>query len=50
VYHTGGQPKVSTVLYLLPDAGVAVALLANLENVERDLLAVAREAAAPLVR
>ena len=47
-YHTGGQPQVSTVLYLLPDQGVAVALLANLEDVEDDLLAVARAVAARL--
>ena len=28
VYHIGGQPRVSTVLYVLPDSGVAVVLLA----------------------
>lgn len=45
-YHTGAQPQVSTVLYMLPDAGVAVVILANLENIEKDLLEVARQIAA----
>ena len=44
-YHTGGQPEVSTVLYLLPDSGVAVAILADLEGVENGLLALARQLA-----
>lgn len=48
-YHTGAQPQVSTVLYLLPDSGVAVVILANLEGIEKDLLEVARQIAAILV-
>jgi len=44
-YHTGGQPEVSTVLYLLPDSGVAVAILADLEGVENGLLDLARQLA-----
>ena len=46
VYHVGGQPQVSTVVYMLPDAGVAVAFLANLEGVENGLLDLARQVAA----
>jgi hypothetical protein len=46
VYHVGGQPQVSTVVYMLPDAGVAVAILANLEGVENGLLDLARQVAA----
>ena len=45
-YHVGGQPQVSTVVYMQPDAGVAVAILANLEGVENALLDLARQAAA----
>jgi CubicO group peptidase (beta-lactamase class C family) len=45
VYHTGGQPRVSTVLYMVPRSGVAVAILCNLEGVSNPLLEVAREAA-----
>jgi CubicO group peptidase (beta-lactamase class C family) len=45
-YHVGGQPQVSTVLYMQPDAGVAVAILANLEGIENALLDLARQAAA----
>jgi CubicO group peptidase (beta-lactamase class C family) len=44
-YHVGGQPQVSTVLYMQPDAGVAVAILANLEGVENALLDLARQLA-----
>lgn len=50
VYHTGGQPKVSTVLYMVPRSGIAVVLLCNLEGVHTQLLDVAREAAAALRR
>jgi serine beta-lactamase-like protein LACTB len=46
VYHVGGQPQVSTVVYMLPEAGVAVAILANLEGVENGLLDLARQVAA----
>lgn len=45
-YHVGGQPQVSSVLYMQPDAGVAVAILANLEGIENALLDLARQAAA----
>jgi CubicO group peptidase (beta-lactamase class C family) len=44
-YHVGGQPQVSSVLYMQPDAGVAVAILANLEGVENALLDLARQLA-----
>ena len=45
IYHIGGQPKVSTVLYMLPDTGQSVVLLANLEGVGGPLLEVARQLA-----
>lgn len=45
-YHVGGQPQVSTVLYMLPSSGTAVAVLADLEGVENALLDLAREVAA----
>ena len=45
VYHIGGQPKVSTALYMLPDQDVAVAVLANLEGVGTPLLDLARQVA-----
>ena len=45
VYHVGGQPRVSTVLYMRPDQDVAVVLLANLEGVSAPLLELARQAA-----
>ena len=46
-WHTGGQERVSNVLYLSPDTGVAgggrsVAILANLERVQPEMLALAR--------
>jgi hypothetical protein len=40
---------VSAVLYLLPESGVAVVILANLENIENELLQVARQVAAGLL-
>jgi serine beta-lactamase-like protein LACTB len=46
VYHVGGQPQVSTVVYMLPDFGVAVAILADLEGVENGLLDLARQVGA----
>jgi CubicO group peptidase (beta-lactamase class C family) len=46
VYHVGGQPQVSTVLYMVPDAGLAVVVLADLEGVENSLLELARQVAA----
>jgi CubicO group peptidase (beta-lactamase class C family) len=44
-WHTGGQERVSTVLYLRPDAGLAVAILANLEKVQQEILDLARRVA-----
>jgi hypothetical protein len=31
-FHTGAQPRTAAIVYLVPDAGVAVALLSNLEG------------------
>jgi CubicO group peptidase (beta-lactamase class C family) len=31
-FHTGAQPRAAAIVYLVPDAGVAVALLSNLEG------------------
>jgi serine beta-lactamase-like protein LACTB, mitochondrial len=45
VYHLGGQPRVSTLLYLRPDQGMAVVLLTNLEGVGNPLLDLARQVA-----
>jgi serine beta-lactamase-like protein LACTB len=45
VYHTGGQPRVSTVLYMVPRSGVGVVLLCNLEGVSAPLLDLARQVA-----
>jgi serine beta-lactamase-like protein LACTB len=45
VYHIGGQPRVSTVLYVLPDRGVALAVFTNLEGVGTPLLELARQSA-----
>jgi CubicO group peptidase (beta-lactamase class C family) len=50
VYHIGGQPRVSTVLYLLPESDVAVAFLTNLEGVGTPLLELARQVAEIVVR
>jgi len=33
VYHTGGQQRVSSILYLIPESHLAVALLMDLEDV-----------------
>ncbi len=44
-WHTGGQARVSAVLYLQPDQGLAIALLCNLEGVARQLLDLARQMA-----
>jgi serine beta-lactamase-like protein LACTB, mitochondrial len=48
-YHTGGQPRVSAVLYMAPRSGVAVVLLCNLEGVSTDLLDLARDIASALL-
>lgn len=45
-WHTGAQQRVSTLLYLQPDRGVAVALMANLENEGTSLKNLARRIAA----
>jgi CubicO group peptidase (beta-lactamase class C family) len=50
VYHIGGQPRVSTVLYLLPESGVAVVFLSNLEGVGTPLLELARQVAGIVAR
>ncbi|HLA78522.1 MAG TPA: serine hydrolase domain-containing protein [Vicinamibacteria bacterium] len=44
-WHTGGQQRVSTVLYLQPDRRLGVVVLANLEGVRDRLLEVARQVA-----
>lgn len=33
VFHTGAQPRVSTMLFVMPDAGLVVVVLCNLEKV-----------------
>jgi serine beta-lactamase-like protein LACTB len=33
IWHDGGQARVSTILYMLPDRGFAVAIMTNLEDV-----------------
>jgi hypothetical protein len=38
----GGRDRVSTVVFLLPDDGVAVALLCNLEGVGGELITLSR--------
>jgi serine beta-lactamase-like protein LACTB len=44
-WHEGGQERVSTVLYLRPDADLAVALLTNLEKLQPQALDLARRVA-----
>jgi CubicO group peptidase (beta-lactamase class C family) len=44
-WHTGGQERVSTVVFLLPDEGASVAVLTNLEGVGRELVALGRRLA-----
>jgi hypothetical protein len=44
-WHTGGQQRVSTVLYMQPGRRLAVVLLANLEGVRDPLLELARQIA-----
>ncbi len=44
-WHTGGQPQVSNLLYLQPDAGLAVVILCNMEGVSNNLLQLARRIA-----
>ena len=45
MYHVGGQPQVSTVLYMVPESGLAVVVLSDLEGVEKALLELARHLA-----
>jgi serine beta-lactamase-like protein LACTB len=45
VYHIGGQARVSTVLYFLPESDMAVVFLTNLEGVGTPLLELARQVA-----
>ena len=45
VYHTGGQSRVSTLLYMRPDRKLAVVLLTNLEGVGAPLLDLGRQIA-----
>lgn len=45
VGHGGGQQRVSTYLYMIPEKGLAVVLMANLEDVGRSLNALASEIA-----
>ena len=44
-WHTGGQQRVSNVIYLQPDRHVGVVLLSNLEGIGPQLTEVAREVA-----
>jgi len=46
VWHTGAQQRVSSLLYLQPERGFAVALMANLENEGTSLKDLARRIAA----
>ncbi len=49
-WHTGGQQRVSTILYTQPDQGLAVVLLCNLESVGPALLDLARRLSDILAR
>jgi CubicO group peptidase (beta-lactamase class C family) len=49
-WHTGGQQRVSNVLYLQPDRRIAVVLLTNLEGIGPQLTDLAREIAAVVAR
>jgi serine beta-lactamase-like protein LACTB len=44
-FHLGGQERVSTLLYMRPDAGVVVVILTNLEKVQSPLLDLGRRIA-----
>lgn len=48
-WHTGGQQRVSTILFLQPDTGLVVALLTNLEEQGSALLVLARRIADTVV-
>jgi CubicO group peptidase (beta-lactamase class C family) len=45
IYHTGGQSRVSTLLYMRPERRMAVVLLTNLEGVGAPLLDLGRQIA-----
>lgn len=45
VWHTGGQQRVSTILYMQPERRFAIALLTNLEGIGPALLELARQIA-----
>jgi len=49
-WHTGGQQRVSNVLYLQPDRRIAVVLLTNLEGIQPQITDLAREIAAVVGR
>jgi CubicO group peptidase (beta-lactamase class C family) len=44
-WHTGGQQRVSTILYLRPERGQVVAVLSNLEGAGEALVELARQVA-----
>jgi CubicO group peptidase (beta-lactamase class C family) len=44
-WHTGGQERVSTLLYMRPDSGLVVAVLSNLEKAQAPLLDLGRRIA-----
>jgi serine beta-lactamase-like protein LACTB, mitochondrial len=50
VWHHGGQPQVSTLLYMQPDRQLAIVFLANLEGVSPALTELARELSLRIVR
>ncbi|HET9314941.1 MAG TPA: serine hydrolase, partial [Vicinamibacteria bacterium] len=49
-WHTGGQQRVSNVLYLQPDRRIGVVLLSNLEGIGPQLTDLARDIAAVVAR
>lgn len=55
IWHHGGQPRVSNLIYMLPERGLVLVLLSNVQGVAPGLLDLAREMAdlildAPLLR
>lgn len=50
VWHTGGQQRVSTILYMQPDRRFAVVFLTNLEGIGPGLLELARQVSDILLR
>jgi serine beta-lactamase-like protein LACTB len=50
VWHHGGQPRVSTLLYMQPDRKLAIVFLANLENVWPQLTDLARQLSLRIAR